>query len=50
VASAWYLVLTSVAYVGQYFIERRFGRGFTRATQVSMRERWLGLGLGRPHS
>jgi polar amino acid transport system permease protein len=31
VASIWYLVLTSVAYVGQYFIERRFGRGFSRA-------------------
>jgi polar amino acid transport system permease protein len=44
VASIWYLVMTSVLYVGQYFIERRFGRGFTRAEQASMRERWLGLG------
>jgi polar amino acid transport system permease protein len=43
VASAWYLVLTSVAYVGQYFIERRFGRGFSRAEQASMRARWLGF-------
>ncbi len=33
VASIWYLVMTSVAYVGQYFIERRFGRGFARADQ-----------------
>jgi polar amino acid transport system permease protein len=43
VASIWYLVMTSVAYVGQYFIERRFGRGFTRAEQASMRARWLGF-------
>ena len=41
VASIWYLVLTSVCYVGQHFIERRFGRGFSRAGQVSMRARWL---------
>jgi polar amino acid transport system permease protein len=33
VASIWYLVMTSVLYVGQYFIERRFGRGFTRTGQ-----------------
>ena len=44
VASVWYLVLTSVAYVGQYFIERRFGRGFTQAERVTMRSRWLGSG------
>jgi polar amino acid transport system permease protein len=41
VASIWYLVMTSIAYVGQYFIERRFGRGFTRAERGSMRARWL---------
>jgi polar amino acid transport system permease protein len=33
VASIWYLVMTSVLYVGQYFIERRFGRGFSRSGQ-----------------
>jgi polar amino acid transport system permease protein len=43
VASIWYLVMTSIAYVGQYFIERRFGRGFSRTAQVSMRDRWLGI-------
>jgi polar amino acid transport system permease protein len=32
VASIWYLIMTSVLYVGQYFIERRYGRGFSRAT------------------
>ena len=26
-ASLWYLALTSVAYVGQYYLERRFARG-----------------------
>jgi polar amino acid transport system permease protein len=46
VASFWYLVMTSVMYVGQYFIERRFGRGFSRAEQASMRARWLGFGAG----
>ena len=30
VASLWYLVLTSVASVFQYFVERRFARGFSR--------------------
>jgi polar amino acid transport system permease protein len=48
VASAWYLAMTSVAYVFQYFIERRFGRGFSRAQQATMRARWLGLGRGGP--
>jgi polar amino acid transport system permease protein len=37
----WYLMMTSVLYVGQYFIERRYGRGFTRAEQATMRARWL---------
>jgi polar amino acid transport system permease protein len=46
VASIWYLILTSVLYVGQYFIERRYGRGFTRAQRATMAERWLSLGRG----
>jgi polar amino acid transport system permease protein len=46
VASIWYLVMTSVLYVGQYFIERRYGRGFSRAERASMRARWLSLGGG----
>jgi polar amino acid transport system permease protein len=41
VASIWYLVLTSVLYVGQYFIERHYGRGFSRAARVTQRGRWL---------
>jgi polar amino acid transport system permease protein len=46
VASIWYLAMTSVLYVGQYFIEARFGRGFTRAERASMRERWFAFGGG----
>ncbi len=46
VAVIWYLVLTSVLYVGQYFIERRYGRGFTRTQQVALRDRWFGFSLG----
>jgi polar amino acid transport system permease protein len=46
VASIWYLIMTSVLYVGQYFIERRYGRGFTRAQAATMRARWIGLGRG----
>jgi polar amino acid transport system permease protein len=46
VAVFWYLVMTSVLYVGQYFIERRFGRGFTRAERAGVMERWLGLRHG----
>jgi polar amino acid transport system permease protein len=42
VASIWYLAMTSVLYVGQYFIERRYGRGFSRQQRVTMRARWLG--------
>ncbi len=31
VASIWYIVCTSVLYVGQYYLERHYGRGATRA-------------------
>jgi polar amino acid transport system permease protein len=41
VASIWYLVLTSISYIAQFFIERRYGRGFTRSEQAGMRARWL---------
>ncbi|MGI8712056.1 MAG: amino acid ABC transporter permease [Solirubrobacteraceae bacterium] len=46
VASVWYIAMTSVLYVGQYFIERRFGRGFSRAERMTMRARWMGMGRG----
>ncbi len=46
VASIWYLALTSIAYVGQYFLERKVGQGFSRSQQATMKERWLSLGAG----
>jgi polar amino acid transport system permease protein len=47
VAVIWYLVMTSVLYVGQYFIERRFGRGFSRNQEVPALARWFRFRLGR---
>jgi polar amino acid transport system permease protein len=47
VASLWYLLMTSVLYVGQYFIERRFGRGFSRGASASLGDRWFRFGFGR---
>ena len=44
VAVIWYLALTSVLSVGQYFVERRYGKGHGNA---SMSRRWLGLGVTR---
>ena len=34
VASIWYIVCTSVLYVGQYYLERYYGRGATREVQA----------------
>jgi polar amino acid transport system permease protein len=49
VASIWYLAMTSVLYVGQHFIERHFGRGFSRDRRGEMRARWLSFrGAGAP--
>lgn len=33
VASIWYLIMTSVLSIGQYFLEKRFGRGTRRPTR-----------------
>jgi polar amino acid transport system permease protein len=46
VGSIWYLALTSVAYVGQYFLERKVSQGFSRAEQATMKDRWLWFSLG----
>jgi polar amino acid transport system permease protein len=46
VGSIWYLVLTSIAYIGQYFLERKVGEGFTREQRATMKDRWLSLGQG----
>jgi polar amino acid transport system permease protein len=39
VASIWYLVVTSVLTVGQYYIERYFGRGSTREVSLTLLQR-----------
>ena len=39
VASIWYLIVTSVLTVGQYFIERRFARGSARELPPTPRQR-----------
>jgi polar amino acid transport system permease protein len=41
VISLWYLLGTTILSIGQYFLERRFGRGFTRNPQPT-RLRFLG--------
>jgi hypothetical protein len=38
--------MTSVLYVIQYYIERHYGRGFSRAEQGGMRGKWLNLSRG----
>jgi polar amino acid transport system permease protein len=43
VASIWYLVGTTILSIGQYFLERRFGRGQSRAEKMGMRARFQAL-------
>ena len=45
----WYLVMTSVLYVGQYFIERHYGRGFSRTERVNFWARWLSFRRTEAH-
>ena len=40
VVSIWYLILTSILSVGQYYLERHFGRGTSRQTRPGLFERW----------
>jgi polar amino acid transport system permease protein len=47
VASLWYLFFTSVLSVGQYFLERRFGRGSSRNRRVTAIERLIAFRLAR---
>jgi polar amino acid transport system permease protein len=39
VASIWYLIVTTILSIGQYFIERRFSRGSGRGRPVPLAER-----------
>jgi polar amino acid transport system permease protein len=41
VASIWYMVCTSVLYVGQYYLERYYGRGSSREQQATLAGRVL---------
>jgi polar amino acid transport system permease protein len=48
VASVWYIVCTSVLYVGQYYLERHYGRGASREIADTALQRVLsGLSLRR---
>jgi polar amino acid transport system permease protein len=46
--SLWYLVLTSVFSIGQYYVERRFARGAARELQPTPLSRILGNLKVRP--
>jgi polar amino acid transport system permease protein len=48
VASIWYLAVTSVLSVGQYYIERYFGRGASRETSLTLFQR-IRLGIWPRH-
>ncbi len=43
VASLWYLVCTSVLYVGQHYLERYYGRGASRELSPTAFARWRGM-------
>jgi polar amino acid transport system permease protein len=47
VASIWYLAMTSVLYVGQYYLERRYARGSTRELPPTPLQRMRRLLFGR---
>jgi polar amino acid transport system permease protein len=48
VASVWYIVCTSVLYVGQYYLERYYARGATRELALTPLQRVrIGLAFGR---
>ena len=43
-ACLWYLIITSVLMVGQYFLERHFGRGYGDTSEGGARRRVLQMG------
>jgi polar amino acid transport system permease protein len=44
VVSIWYLFLTSILSIGQFYLERYYGRGSTRVTAPTLLERiWRGI-------
>jgi polar amino acid transport system permease protein len=42
-ASIWYLVCTSVLYVGQYYLERHYGRGASREQAATLPQQLRGV-------
>jgi polar amino acid transport system permease protein len=49
VASIWYLVCTSVLYVGQHYLERYYGRGASRELSPTALARWRAAVLSTRH-
>ena len=47
--SIWYIVCTSVLYVGQYYLERYYGRGAARELSPTALARWRGSLLSATH-
>ena len=40
VASIWYLIVTTILSIGQYYLERHFGRGTARELPPTLLQRW----------
>ncbi|MFV8052136.1 amino acid ABC transporter permease [Mycobacterium sp. 48b] len=49
VASTWYLAITSVLMVGQYYLERHFSRGASRRLTSKQLEALAKAQMGEPH-
>jgi polar amino acid transport system permease protein len=49
-ASLWYLAMTSVLMVGQYYLERRFARGSTRNLAMTPRQKLMGRFQRKAHA
>ncbi|GAA3776602.1 amino acid ABC transporter permease [Microbacterium kribbense] len=47
-ASIWYIVVTTLLSIGQYFLEKKFARGTSRSTSQGLFA-WLRTGLWRAH-
>jgi polar amino acid transport system permease protein len=48
VASIWYLFVTSILSIGQYYLERHFGRGHSRNVNETLLQRWRRTVLSFP--
>jgi polar amino acid transport system permease protein len=49
VASAWYLAITSIMMVGQYYLERYYSRGASRKLTTKQLEALAKAQMGEPH-